>query len=94
LEFSFPYDNKTITVQLYRVNLFTDDFKVVTDQSNGEGVNYSPGIYYQGIVKGDAHSLAAVSFFDGEMMGVVSTDDYRNINIGKSALPGAKSSIM
>lgn len=90
IAFSFPYDDRTITLELYKVNILADDFTVVTDKSNGEAIPYTPGIYYRGIVKGDDNSLAALSFFDGEMMGVVSTDQYDNINIGKSQDAGAK----
>lgn len=91
IAFSFPYDDKDITLELYRVNIFSDDFTVVTDQSNGAAVPYTPGVYYRGIVKGDTNSVAAFSFFDGEMMGIVSTNNYLNINVGKSEKEGAKS---
>ncbi|HUM47908.1 MAG TPA: M12 family metallo-peptidase, partial [Chitinophagales bacterium] len=90
IAFNFPYDDRTITLELYRVDILTEDFMVITDQSNGEAIPYTPGIYYRGIVKGDENSVAALSFFDGEMMGVVSSDQYMNINIGKSAKEGAK----
>ncbi|MEP7128768.1 MAG: M12 family metallo-peptidase [Chitinophagales bacterium] len=88
--FSFPYDDKTITLELYKVSILTDDFTVITNQSNGDAISYTPGIYYRGIVKGDDHSVAALSFFDGEMMGIVSSDQYNNINIGKSLSTTAK----
>ncbi|MGB3076105.1 MAG: M12 family metallo-peptidase [Chitinophagales bacterium] len=90
IAFNFPYDDKTISLELYKVNILTEDFTVVTDQSNGEAISYSPGIYYRGIVKGDETSVAALSFFDGEMMGIVSSDQYLNINIGKSMKAEAK----
>lgn len=90
MSFSFPYDGKTITLELYKVNILTDDFTVITDQSNGEAVPYTPGVYYRGIVNGDENSVAALSFFEGEMMGVVSSDELMNLNIGKSAAVGAK----
>lgn len=90
IAFSFPYDDRTITLELYKVNILTDDFTVITDQSNNEAIPYTPGIYYRGIVKGDDNSVAALSFFDGEMMGVVSSGQYNNINIGKSLNAAAK----
>ena len=67
IEFTFPFNGETITVLLYEVTILTDDFKVVTDQSNGHSVEYAPGIYYQGIVKGDETSLSSFSFFGDEM---------------------------
>ncbi len=88
--FSFPYDGKTISLELYKVNILTDDFTVITDQSNGQAVPYTPGVYYRGMVNGDENSVAALSFFEGEMMGVVSSDEFLNLNIGKSTAVGAK----
>ena len=89
MAFSFPYDGQNITLELYKVNFLTEDFAVITDQSNGEPVPYTPGVYYRGIVKGDEHSVAALSFFEGEMMGVVSADNILNVNIGRSTAPDA-----
>src|SRR5699024_4580301 len=40
--------------------------------------------YYRGIVKGEYSSLAALSFFDGNVMGVISSPKLGNIVIGKS----------
>jgi hypothetical protein len=83
IEITVPYNGDEVVLQLYRVNIFSDDFKVVTDQSNGEAVEYIPGAYYRGIVKGDENSLAAISFFEEEMMGVVSTEAFGQLNIGR-----------
>lgn len=90
MAFSFPYDGQNITLELYQVNFLTEDFAVITDQSNGEPVPYTPGVYYRGIVKGDENSVAALSFFEGEMMGVVSADNILNVNIGRSTAADAK----
>lgn len=81
LEVSFPFDGKQITMELYKNNIFTNEFKVVT--SKGEIVNYTPGVYYQGIVKGDSKSVAAFSFFDNDIVGVASTPELGNIIVGK-----------
>jgi hypothetical protein len=81
LEISFPFDGKMITVELYKNQIFTGDFKVTT--SKGELADYTPGAYYQGIVKGDSHSVAAFSFFNDEVVGVASTAELGNIVVGK-----------
>lgn len=81
LEISFPFDGKQITMELYKNEIFTNDFKVKT--SKGEVVNYTPGAYYQGIVKGDNRSVAAFSFFDDDIVGVASTPELGNIVVGK-----------
>ncbi|KQT23374.1 zinc metalloprotease [Chryseobacterium sp. Leaf405] len=81
LEVSFPFDGKMITMELYKNQIFTNDFKVTTNKS--EVVNYNPGAYYQGIVKGDNQSIVAFSFFDNDIVGVASTPELGNIIVGK-----------
>ncbi len=84
IEFSFPYkDGQTITLELVQVNLFADGFGVYTSSSNGLPVSYTPGVYYQGTIKGEPNSIAAISIFEDEIMGVVSSDAEGNINIGR-----------
>jgi hypothetical protein len=82
LEVSFPFDGKQITMELYKNEIFTRDFKVTT--SKGEIVDYTPGVYYQGIVKGDNQSVVAFSFFDHDIVGVASTPELGNIVVGKA----------
>ncbi|MBL3549017.1 T9SS type A sorting domain-containing protein [Chryseobacterium sp. KMC2] len=82
LEVSFPFDgDKEITVQLYKKQIFTADFKVKTKKD--ELVPYHPGIYYRGIVKGDDQSIVSFSFFDNDVVGIVSTPALGNIVLGK-----------
>ncbi|KFF26004.1 T9SS type A sorting domain-containing protein [Chryseobacterium vrystaatense] len=83
LEISFPFNgDQQITVELYKNQIFTNDFKVVTNK--GEIVNYTPGAYYIGIVKGDNTSIAAFSFFNNDIVGVASTSDLGNVVLGKA----------
>lgn len=81
LEVSFPFDGKLITLELYKNRIFTNDFKVTTNK--GEIVDYNPGAYYQGIVKGENESIVAFSFFDNDIVGVASTPELGNIILGK-----------
>lgn len=82
VEFTFPFqDDKQITVELYKNKIYTDDFKVTTNK--GDVVNYTPGVYYQGIIKGDYTSVVAFSFFENDIVGVVSTDALGNVIVGK-----------
>lgn len=84
IEFTFPYkDGQTITLELVQVNPFAEGFAVITSDSEGNPVDYTPGAYYQGTIKGDPNSLAAISIFEDEIMGVVSSDSEGNINIGR-----------
>lgn len=80
LEMSFPFEGKTITVELVKNSFFTNDFKVNSDKGY---IAYSPGAYYFGIVKGDNASIVSISFFDNDVAGIVSTEAIGNIVIGK-----------
>lgn len=81
MEMEVPFEGKNLTLELVRNNFLTHDFKVNTDKGYA---NYTPGAYYYGIVKGDNQSLVAVSFFNGQLMGVASVKDVGNIVIGKA----------
>ncbi|MGG7469579.1 M12 family metallo-peptidase [Chryseobacterium arthrosphaerae] len=83
IEISFPFNgNRQITVEMYKNQIFTSNFKVVTNK--GKTVNYTPGVYYQGIVKGNSSSVVAFSFFDNDVAGVASTSELGNIVLGKA----------
>lgn len=81
IEVEIPYLDEIIIVQLYQVNPLAEGFHVDTDQS--KRVAYNPGIYYRGIIKGDANSLASFSFFNNELSGMISSESLTNLVIGK-----------
>lgn len=81
IEIEVPFDNKSISIELYRVNIFTENFKLNTDKL--VNVNYNKGAHYRGIIKGNNNSIASFNFFENEMNGIVSSKEYGNINIGK-----------
>ena len=76
-----PYQGKRIALQLYRVNLFSPDFHIDSNQSNA--ISYKSGVYYRGIVEGDRSSIASFNFFNNELNGVISNHDFNNLNVGK-----------
>jgi Metallo-peptidase family M12/Secretion system C-terminal sorting domain len=59
--------NATVTLQLVETTIFTPDYLLVT--SDGKKTTNPAGKFYQGIVKGDESSLAAISFFEDEVGG-------------------------
>lgn len=66
-------DNKLFTAEMERVEIIPDNFtfkQLSTNQSTI--VTDKKGIYYQGIINGDPNSLAAISFFKDEVIGVFS----------------------
>jgi len=82
LTVSIPYQNEMVNVQLYKENILTDTF--VAKDEQGNVIDYKPGEYYRGIVNGDNTSLVAISFFDHNVIGVISTYEKGNIVLGKS----------
>ena len=62
-----------VELELYKATIFTPDFSVTTSGTNGLGVAYTGGVHYWGIVKGDNTSIASISVFDNEVMGIIST---------------------
>ncbi|CAN5657662.1 hypothetical protein BH11BAC1_BH11BAC1_24560 [soil metagenome] len=72
-----------LELELYQSDFFTSDFTVVTSLSNGQPVSYSGGVHYWGIIKGDNTSLAAISIFNDEVMGMISSPSIGNLVLGK-----------
>ncbi len=72
-----------IVLELVKSQLLTEDFSLVTSATNGQPVDYQHGVYYRGIVKGDENSLVAISFFEDEIIGVLSTQKDGNMVLGR-----------
>ena len=72
-----------IELELYKTNFYTPDFTVVTSATNGQPVPYAGGVFYWGIIKGDNASLAAISIFNDEVMGIISSPALGNLVLGK-----------
>lgn len=80
---SLPLTSSTnIQLELVEVNIFTDDFKVVTDV-HPEGIEVDLGKHYRGVVKGIEGSIAALSVFENEVMALFSTPEEGNFVLGK-----------
>ncbi len=76
---SIPSLSGNVELELCQVNFMPDDFKIAT--SSGKTIDYKRGLYFQGIIKGDQNSMAAISIFENEIIGIVSTKD-GNYNLG------------
>ena len=70
-----------IELELAQVNIFAPGFKVTT--STGETYEDNYGIHYRGIIKGNPQSLASISIFKNEVMGIFSTKATGNIVLGR-----------
>lgn len=78
---TIPYNDKLITVDLYKVNLVAEGFHVDTDKQKNSF--YQQGVYYRGIVKGDYTSVVSFNFFKNELNGIISSSELTNLVIGK-----------
>ena len=74
-------NNEVLEIDLVKVDLVSDDFKLVVTSTNS-AVDVEIGAHYRGIIKNDEHSIAAISIFRGELMGLISSHD-GNLVLGK-----------
>ena len=81
IELDIPYQNQLISVLLYKVNPFTEDFQIDTDKKRN--IAYQKGVYYRGIIKNDMNSVSSFNFFNGEFNGIISSETLGNLVIGK-----------
>lgn len=75
ISFTIPNGSEgTMTLELFRVDVLAEGFRAGTLSGNGEVnyTNYSPGLYYRGIIKGDNESFASLSVFSDFVMAVAS----------------------
>lgn len=77
--------NGFMELELTRVNILTNDFKLTSKNSltaEKQTENFTPGLFYRGIIKGDNNSVASVSIFENDVMGIIS-DKSGNYVLGK-----------
>jgi hypothetical protein len=82
-----PYHGEEIKVDLVTIDIFSERFKVVISDGDLE-VPYNRGVHFQGVLQNDESSLAGVSFFENEIIGVVSSRTHQNLVLGRLDIPG------
>ncbi len=83
---TLPLDNGRggiIELELARVDIFADGFSVRTSGKTRGNYEDSYGVHYRGIIKGDLWSLASISVFRNEVMGIFSTRGTGNYVVGR-----------
>lgn len=70
LELIVPARQGEIRVQLVTSDRHSDEFQVIL-ASTGRPIDALPGLHYVGIVNNDPNTLAAISIFPGQVMGIV-----------------------
>lgn len=66
-------DNNNLEFELTQVNIFASGFRMKS--LSGETFNFKPGLYYEGIIKGDNNSFVSASFFDDFVMILAANND-------------------
>ena len=70
--------------------VLSNDFEVHARGANNSDkkVDYTPGVYYRGVVKGAPGSVAAFSFFNNEVWGIFSIPGVGNIVVAPNTMVG------
>ncbi len=76
------YDNKPMEVLLYKHDITSPDFIFTTASGKTYSTDEIGGLHYWGILNNDPGSLAAISVFEDDVMGLIATD-YGNLNLGR-----------
>lgn len=80
---------QTYTLELARYDFMTNDFEVHELAGTvDKKVDYTPGLYYRGVVAGVPGSVVAFSFFNNEMYGIFSIPDEGNYVVVPNTLVG------
>jgi len=83
-------ESEFMEIELTKESVVSENFKAGTLSGNGNVgyFNYTPGLYYRGIIKGDNESFASLSIFNDFVMAVISN---RQGNWNLSSLKGENS---
>ena len=72
-----------IELELAKVDILAPGFYVETSDGSNKSYKNSYGVHYRGIIRGDTRSLASISIFKNEVMGVFSTKGTGNFVVGR-----------
>ncbi|MDZ4707736.1 MAG: CARDB domain-containing protein [Saprospiraceae bacterium] len=75
-------EGQDIEVELVENKVLSEDFVLSTDKARN--LEYTPGLYYSGKIKGQDQSLVVISLFENEVMGMISPAGRSNLVIGNS----------
>lgn len=76
------FDGNVYDLELAHHRILTNDFELhAVGNGKDTKVDYTPGLYYRGVVKGIPGSMAAFSFFNNEVYGIISIPGEGNITI-------------
>ncbi|MBK9271593.1 MAG: fibronectin type III domain-containing protein [Saprospiraceae bacterium] len=74
ISFTFNYRNQDFTIDLIKNNLLDQNF-VVNSSSQGF-IDYQPGCYFHGVLRGQMQMHASISIFENQIIGMLSMNGY------------------
>lgn len=89
-----PFNSETLVVDLVQTDILSADFSLAAGDSEHESFATRNGLHYRGVLRGAENAIAAFSFYDNEVMGVVSDEQYGNLVLGKVQSPGNRAGYM
>ncbi|MCO6461689.1 MAG: fibronectin type III domain-containing protein [Saprospiraceae bacterium] len=84
IKLAIPFGNQKLSLLLTKADVLSSDFKVSVSGKIDLNHVYTPGTYFRGMIEGDYNSLVALSFFDDNIVGMISTSQKGNIIIAKT----------
>jgi hypothetical protein len=82
IELVVPTARGNKTLQLVKQEVTSPDYRIESSSGN-VSINAPVGVHYRGIIKGEAGSMAAVSFFENDMSILASSRSEGNFTINK-----------
>ncbi len=83
LSLRIPLPNQKIVNLLLEEQFLWDNEGRITTSDDPNGRLLQGGRYYRGIIDGDLKSIAAISVFEDEVIGIIANEELGNIVIGK-----------
>lgn len=75
-------EGQDIELELVENKVLNEDFVLSTDKARN--LAYTPGLYYNGKIKGEDNSIVVLTLFENEVMGMITPAGRSNIVIGNS----------
>ena len=83
IEVDLPVQGERVTLELYRVELSSEEYTLkLADPTRGPNER-TGGLYYRGVVKEKPGSIASLSIYGDEVLGMISTVETGNLTLAK-----------
>lgn len=70
-------ETKTLTLELFKADFMTPEFRVINSAQPNRPITDIDGTHYWGVVKGRPNTLAAISIYENEVIGIINVGNDR-----------------